>query len=277
MTNLIRVGAQSAQDEEGREGELLCLKIKAQLEDLLSERHLAEDGFLLKHVQKNKRGYKFSPYGSITTLWILYPGKTLPNELQRYAKYHKELGQHLCAVVRFDHLVEVRKASNALRAEEKKSNGEGMRVVPLGRQSMHHVTKDEPSEENNKDQPEDPPSQENPPETSQDPVQEEPSAPVKVSDTCQPQKPLDNSMQRTFEQISTSHNSQSSSGWNQRYSQKSWCSADCDNENSQSPWVLSRKSAASALNPKGFHSREKPPHHEELTPSLGSSNTTCAE
>ncbi|KAK9538742.1 hypothetical protein VZT92_003893 [Zoarces viviparus] len=252
MTNLIRVGAQSAQDEEGREGELLCLKIKAQLEDLLSERHLAEDGFLLKHVQKNKRGY-------------------------RYAKYHKELGQHLCAVVRFDHLVEVRKASNALRAEEKKSNGEGMRVVPLGRQSMHHVTKDEPSEENNKDQPEDPPSQENPPETSQDPVQEEPSAPVKVSDTCQPQKPLDNSMQRTFEQISTSHNSQSSSGWNQRYSQKSWCSADCDNENSQSPWVLSRKSAASALNPKGFHSREKPPHHEELTPSLGSSNTTCAE
>ncbi|XP_075953403.1 la-related protein 6-like [Anarhichas minor] len=381
-----RVGAQSAQDEEGREGELLCLKIKAQLEDLLSESHLAEDGFLLKHVQKNKRGYvslklltclkkikalttdwhmtraaaessellevndectkvrrieplpqwllcsptskhllawnismqktteedtapqdqeqpflsmsmlqKFSPYGSIITLWILYPGKTLPNELQCYAKCHKELGQHLCAVVRFDHLDEVRKAYNALRAEEKKSNGEGMRVVPLGFQSMHHVTKDEPSEENNEDQPDDPPSQENPPETSQDPVQKEPSAPVKVSDTCQPQKPLDNSMQRTFEQISTSHNSQFSSGWNQRYSQRSWCSGDCDNENSQSPWVLSRKSAASALNPKvarhrnasylmqrvlrqpygpdgtrGFHSRGKPPHHEVLKRSLGS-------
>lgn len=48
-----RDDAQSAQDGEG---ELLCLKIKAQLEDFLSDSHLAEDGFLLKHVQKNKQG-----------------------------------------------------------------------------------------------------------------------------------------------------------------------------------------------------------------------------
>ena len=33
------------------------MKIKAQLEDLFSDSHLAEDGFLLKHVQKNKQGY----------------------------------------------------------------------------------------------------------------------------------------------------------------------------------------------------------------------------
>lgn len=52
-----RNDAQSVQDEEDREGELLCLKIKAQLEDLFSSSHLAEDGFLLKHVQKNKQGY----------------------------------------------------------------------------------------------------------------------------------------------------------------------------------------------------------------------------
>lgn len=52
-----RGDAQSAQGEEEREGELLCLKIKDQLEDLLSDSHLAKDGFLLKHVQRNKQGY----------------------------------------------------------------------------------------------------------------------------------------------------------------------------------------------------------------------------
>lgn len=46
-----------AQSAEGDEGELLCLKINAQLEVLFSGRHLAEDGFLLKHVQKNKQDY----------------------------------------------------------------------------------------------------------------------------------------------------------------------------------------------------------------------------
>lgn len=49
--------SQSTQDEEDCEGELLCFKIKAQLEDLFSDSHLGEDGFLLKHIQKNKEGY----------------------------------------------------------------------------------------------------------------------------------------------------------------------------------------------------------------------------
>ncbi|XP_078119528.1 uncharacterized protein LOC144526162 [Sander vitreus] len=394
MSNPIGDDAQSVQDEKDREGELLCLNIKAQLEDLLSDSHLAEDGFLLKHMQKNKQGYvslklltclkkikvlttnwymtlagaeysellevndectkvrriqplpkwllcspttklllawnlsvektteedgaarglehpllskrilqKFSTFGNITSVWILHPGKELPKELQCYAKRHKELGQHLCVVVKFDHLEEVRKAYNALKAEEKKSNGEGMCVVPLGFQSMHQVAKDEPSEENKKDQPEDTPSQENPLETSGDSVQEEPSAPVKVSDktpdTSQPQTSLDNSMQKTFEQISTSFTSQSLSGLNQRYSKTSWCSGDCDKENSRSPWVLRRKFAASVLYPKvarhvkapclvlrqpfgpdgtkGFQSRGKLLQHEELKFSLGSCNTTSAQ
>ncbi|XP_039672538.1 la-related protein 6b [Perca fluviatilis] len=390
MSNPIGDDAQSVQDEKDREGELLCLKIKAQLEDLLSDSHLAEDGFLLKHMQKNKQGYvslklltclkkikvlttnwymtlagaeysellevndectkvrriqplpkwllcspttklllawnlsvekttgedgtaldlehtllserilqKFSTFGNIISVWILHPGKELPKELQCYAKRHKELSQHLCAVVKFDHLEEVRKAYNALKAEEEKSNGEGMCVVPLGFQSTHQVAKDGPSEENKKDQPEDTPSQENPLETSGDSVQEEPSAPLKVSDktsdTSQPQT----SMQKTFEQISTSCNSQSLSGLNQRYSKTSWCSGDCDKENSRSPWVLRRKFAASVLNPKvarhvkapclvlrqpfgpdgtkGFQSRGKLLQHEELKFSPGSCNTTSAQ
>ncbi|XP_051265560.1 la-related protein 6b [Dicentrarchus labrax] len=385
--------AQSAQDEEDREGELLCLKIKAQLEDLFSDSHLAEDGFLLKHVQKNKQGYvslklltcmkkikalttnwymtlaaaeysnvvevndectkvrrikplpkwllcsptskllltwnicdeeaeedgaarglehpsifenlleKFSAHGCVASFWILHPGKELPKELQCYAKRHKELGQHLCAVVKFDHLEAVRKAYSRLKEEEAKSNGEGICVVPLGFQSMHHNTEDEPSEGNNKDQPET--SQENPLETSEDSIQEEPSSPAKESietqDTSQPQESVDNSKE-TSEQISTSGCGQSFSGLNQRYGRRSWCSGDCDKDNSQSPWVLRRKFAASILNPKvagdlnapclmqrvlrqpfgpdstkGFQDRGKPLQQELIKLSLALSNTTCAE
>ncbi|XP_073347758.1 la-related protein 6-like [Pagrus major] len=333
-----RDDAQSARDAEEREGELLCLKIKAQLEDLFSDSHLAEDGFLLKHVKKNKQGYvslklltclkkikvltidwymtlagaeysqvlevndertkvrrikplpkwllcsptsrllliynisaeksegdglehsslserilqKVSAHGDVASVWILQPGKELPKELQCYAKRHKELGQHLCAVVKFDHLDAVRKAYRALKTEEEKSNGEGLCVVPLGFQSMHHNSEDNPSEENKEDQPGK--SQENPLETSEDSLQEEPSSPVKVSDetpgTSQPQEYPDNCMQRTFEQTSTSFNGKTFTGFTQRYSRRSWCSGDCDKENSQSPWVLKRKFAASALNTK---------------------------
>ncbi|XP_029309144.1 la-related protein 6-like [Cottoperca gobio] len=334
MSNPIGDDAQSAQNEEEREGELLCLKIKDQLEDLFTDSHLAEDGFLLKHVQKNKQGYvslklltclrkikvlttnwymtlagaeyselldvncegtkvrrieplpkwllcsptsklllvwniseesstgedaaarglerpslserilqKFSAHGRSSSLWILRPGKELPKELQCYAKRHKELGEHLCVVVKFDHLEEVRKAYNALKAEEK-SDGESMRVIPLGFQPLHHITKDKPLEKNNKIQPEDTPFQ----EASDDSVQEEHSVLVKVPDES-PDSP-DNSTRRTFEQSSTNWNSQSFSGLNQRYSKRNWCSGDCDKEDSQSPWVLRRKFAASALNPK---------------------------
>lgn len=52
-----RDGSPSAKHEGEGEGEDLCFKIKAHLEDLFSDSHLADDGFLLKHVQKNKEGY----------------------------------------------------------------------------------------------------------------------------------------------------------------------------------------------------------------------------
>ncbi len=242
---------------------------------------------------------KFSAHGSVTTVWILRPGEELPKELQCYAKRHNEFGQHLCAVVKFDHLEAVRKAYSVLKAEEEESNGEGMCVIPLGFQSMHHITK-----ENNKDQPGK--CQENPLETSKDSIQDEPSLPVKVSDetpdTSQPQESLDSSMQRTSEQISTSCYGQSFSGLNQRYGRMIWCSGDSDKEHSPSPWVLRRKFAASALNPKvaghlnapcliqrvlrqpfgpdgtkGFQGRGEPLQQEEIKLSLGWSKTTCAE
>ncbi|XP_059200996.1 la-related protein 6b [Centropristis striata] len=334
MSNPIGDDAQSGRDEEDREGELLCLKIKAQLEDLFSDSHLAEDGFLLKHVQKNKQGYvslklltclkkikvlttnwymtlagaeysellevndestkvrrieplpkwllysptsklllawnlseeettgeegdlvqpslserilkKVSAHGKPSSSWILHPGKELPKVLQCYGKRHKELGQHLCVVVKFDRLEEVRQVYDALKAEE---DGRGMCVVPLGFQSVHNITKDKPSED--KSQPEGIPSQENPLETSEDSIQEEPSAPAKVPDeTPDTSQSSENSVQRPSKQISSSYSSQPFSGLTQRYSKKSWCSGDYDRENSQSPWVLRRKFAASVLNPK---------------------------
>jgi len=232
---------------------------------------------------------RFSPYGSVTSLCILYPGEKIPNELQCYAKHHKELSRQVCAVVKFDYLSEVRKAYNGLKAEETASSGEAMRVVPLGFLSKGHTTEDRASEDNNEDRAsednnnedraENAPSQKNPLETSE----EEPFAPVKVSDTCQPQRSLDNSRHRPLEQVSASFNS--CSGLNQKYRARRFFSGDCD---SQSPWVLSRKSAACALNPKvarhrnapylmqkvlrqpygpdgtkGFRSRGKALHHED--------------
>ncbi|XP_039999708.1 LOW QUALITY PROTEIN: la-related protein 6b [Xiphias gladius] len=344
MSNPTGDDSQSAQDEEERQREVLFFNIKAHLEDLFSDRQLAQDGFLLKHVQKNKQGYvslklltclkkikalttnwymtlaaaeysdllevndertkvrriaplpkwllcsptsklllawnisedqtredgaaqglerpslserilqRFSAHGVVTSVWILHPGKELPKELRCYATRHKALGQHLCAVVKFDSLDAVRKAYNVLKAEEEKSNGKGMCVVPLGFQSMHRVGKDESSEEKNKDQPENALSQENPSETSEDSVQEEPSSPATVSDktpdTRLPQNTLNNSVQKTFEQISTSCKGQSFSGLNERYSRMTWCSGDFDKESSRSPWVMRRKFEAIALNPE---------------------------
>lgn len=196
---------------------------------------------------------KFSPHGSVASVWILHPGKELPKELQCYAKRHKEIGEHLCAVVKFDSLEAVRRAYNALKAEEKKPE-EGMCVVPLGFQSLHHMSKDESSEERIEDQPEDTPSQENPFETSEDSVQEELSSPVTVSDEIpdisQAQNTLNNPIQRTLEQISASYSRQRFPALNQRYSRLSWSSGDCKKESTQSPWVLRRKFAARALNHK---------------------------
>ncbi|XP_069013932.1 la-related protein 6-like [Embiotoca jacksoni] len=337
--------AQSVQDGEDCQNESLCLKIKARLEDLFSDSHLVEDGFLLKHMQKNRQGYvslklltslrkmkalstnwhmtlaaaecsnllevndectkvrrveplpkwllcsptsrlllawniseeqsgkdgaargpeplplsdrilqKFSVHSNVISFWILPPGKELPKELQCYVKRHKELGQHWCAVAKFASLEAVRKAYNALKAEEEKLDGKGMCVVPLGFQSMHHVTKDEFSEQKNRDQSgEETHSQENPLEISTDFVQQVPPSPLKVPsespETYPPQTFLDNSNEGSFSEIFTKSNVQSVSGLNQRSTQTNWSSGDCDKGSSPSPWVLRRKFAAIALNSK---------------------------
>lgn len=52
-----RKDVKSTQNEEKCEDEELLLKVKTQLEEMFSDSHLAEDGFLLKHILKNMQGY----------------------------------------------------------------------------------------------------------------------------------------------------------------------------------------------------------------------------
>lgn len=212
----------------------------------------------------------FNTYGSITSVWILHPGNELPKELQCYAKNHKELGQHLCIVIKFGNLEAVRKACRALKAEKEKSKGEGVSFAILGFQSMHNFTELKPLTKRDK------PGkfQENPFVTSEDLAQDKPASPADLEQALSPlthQEELsppdlegslqaaqeeaaeafvevpdafqssDNSKQRISEQISSSCNGQLLSGLHQRYSGMSWCS---ERNNYQSPWVLRRKKMA---------------------------------
>lgn len=217
---------------------------------------------------------KFSTYGSITSVWILHPDNELPKELQCYAKNHKELGQHLCAVIKFGNLEAVRKACRALKAEKEKSYGEGMSVAILGLQSMHNFTEINPLTKQDK------PGifQENSLVTSEDLAQDKPppladleqalSPPTHLEELSPPDldgslqaaqeeaaeafvevldgsQSSDNSKQSTSEPISSSCNDSFLSGLHQRYSGMSWYSK---RNNYQSPWVLRRKKMA-ARNP----------------------------
>ncbi|KAF7644264.1 hypothetical protein LDENG_00225020 [Lucifuga dentata] len=130
MTNQTQYVVRPAQANKYSNADL-CTEMTSQLENLFSNEHLAEDGFLLKKVLTNKHGYislklltRFKKIKLLTTdmhvtlagalrsellevnrkVWILDPGKELPNELQRYAKYHTQLSCGVCAVVKFDSL-----------------------------------------------------------------------------------------------------------------------------------------------------------------------------
>lgn len=200
----------------------------------ISEEKTEEDGAAsgLEHPRLSERIFqKFSAYGNITSMWILYPGKELPTELQKYAKHHRELGQNLCAVVKFEHLEAVRKACSALTAE--KSDGEGMHVVPLGLQPMSHI----PKEENNQG----PRRDEHPHQTSPNSAQKKSSFTVQVSENVNITQPQENNfIQQTPEQIPPSCKSQACA-------LKQWCdraglnAGDWCRGTSHCPWVLRRK------------------------------------
>ncbi|KAK7945242.1 hypothetical protein WMY93_000970 [Mugilogobius chulae] len=226
--------AQGLVSEENHDGERLLLHIRAQLEELFSDSNLAEDGFLLKHIQKNKEGFvslklltclrkikvltdnwymtlaasllsallevnaestkvrrvlpypdwllssptskllllwnlpadwitptagtsennpalpphilhKLSSYGPVTSHWLLSPGEDLPKELKCYARRQKELGQCLCAVVKYGSLSAIRKAYGDLKGAEMVSADVGLRVVTLGFRSAYLISNEQPN------------------------------------------------------------------------------------------------------------------------------------
>ncbi|KAA0707936.1 La-related protein 6 [Triplophysa tibetana] len=75
---------------------------------------------------------EFSPFGTISSLRILRPGKEIPAELKRYCKKHMELGRKVCAVVEYEYLEGARKAYESLKAEEQMQGGRGICVALLG-------------------------------------------------------------------------------------------------------------------------------------------------
>uniref|UniRef100_A0A3B3TTA1 Uncharacterized protein n=1 Tax=Poecilia latipinna TaxID=48699 RepID=A0A3B3TTA1_9TELE len=310
-------------DAEDHEAQLLCLKIKDHLEEMFSDSHLAEDGFLLKHMQKNKQGYvslklltclkkikalttnwymtlaaaecsdllelneectkvrrkealpqwlmcsptsrllliwnaseeqsaedgadpgqpslllsilqRFDSPGDVASVWILHPGEELPKELQCYAKRHKELGQLLCAVMKFNSLESVRRAYSSLR-EEEKINGRGLCVVPLGWQSVQSMNKFDPSENKGDATC----SMGDPQNGSQVSLQQDPPSPLRFSEETGEAYPP------PAGQEDSSCSQKSLRGLTKRYSWTDWCSGDRNTPFSQCPWVLKRKSAASA-------------------------------
>ncbi|XP_065097934.1 la-related protein 6b [Paramisgurnus dabryanus] len=74
----------------------------------------------------------FAPFGTISSLRILRPGKEIPAELKRYNKQHLELGSKVCAVVEYEYLEGARKAYEALKTEEQMEGGRGICVALLG-------------------------------------------------------------------------------------------------------------------------------------------------
>ena len=190
------------------------------------------DSLLLKILQK------VSIHSGVTSVWILHPGEDLPKELQHYAKSHKEIGQLLCAVVKFNSLEGVCCAYDALTAEEEKADGKGLCVVHMGFKGMHNFTKSESSEEKNSNQlGKYTCSQENPLELTKTLIKLEPPRPVEDFEETR----------RTYYPQVCLDNFQSSYELKQRYNTTNWCSGD---HSEVSPWVLRRKSAANAGNPK---------------------------
>uniref|UniRef100_A0A3Q2E2Q2 Uncharacterized protein n=1 Tax=Cyprinodon variegatus TaxID=28743 RepID=A0A3Q2E2Q2_CYPVA len=297
--------------------------LKYKLEEMFSDCHLAEDGFLLKHIQRNKQGFvslklltclkkvnirllttnwymtlaaveysdilelnddctkvrrkeplpqwlmssptsrfvlvrdttreqdrveaanseqpsllmsilqRFDAIRDLASVWILTPGEELPKELQCYAKHHKELGQVLCAVIKFNSLGSVRRAFSSLR-EEKKINKRGLFVVSLGWQSMQSIGKFKPWEKNKG---EGAYFVGDALEVCQVLAQKPPPSPLKFSE----ENPEANLPQAC--QDNSSCSGKSLHGFTKRYSWTNGCSGDRNTQISLCPWVLKRKAA----------------------------------
>ncbi|KAH0626926.1 hypothetical protein JD844_002229 [Phrynosoma platyrhinos] len=91
----------------------------------------------------------FGPFGDITSIRILRPGKKLPSDVKKYSSRYPELLTKCCALVEYESLESARKALEELGHNQAASPGEGIKVVSLsGRGSKKkNVASHEDSEE----------------------------------------------------------------------------------------------------------------------------------
>ncbi|XP_074834735.1 la-related protein 6-like [Carettochelys insculpta] len=73
----------------------------------------------------------FSPFGAITSIRILRPGKKLPSDVKKYSSRYPELLTKCCALVEYESLESARKAYEELNHGQGPPAGETIKVVRL--------------------------------------------------------------------------------------------------------------------------------------------------
>nr|XP_060639134.1 la-related protein 6-like [Anolis sagrei ordinatus] len=73
----------------------------------------------------------FGPFGDITSIRILRPGKKLPSDVKKYSSRYPELLTKCCALVEYESLESARKALEELGHNQASSPGEAIKVVSL--------------------------------------------------------------------------------------------------------------------------------------------------
>ena len=73
----------------------------------------------------------FSDCGDIALVRILKPGKSIPTDLQRFARKHPEMGEKVCAIVEFELHEHAQKACEMNVQENEDGQQKGMRVAVL--------------------------------------------------------------------------------------------------------------------------------------------------
>ncbi|XP_062994165.1 la-related protein 6-like [Elgaria multicarinata webbii] len=73
----------------------------------------------------------FGPFGDITSIRILRPGKKLPSDVKKYSSRYPELLTKCCALVEYESLESARKAFEELSHNQVSSPGEAIKVVSL--------------------------------------------------------------------------------------------------------------------------------------------------
>uniref|UniRef100_A0A8C8VHI1 La-related protein 6 n=1 Tax=Pelusios castaneus TaxID=367368 RepID=A0A8C8VHI1_9SAUR len=73
----------------------------------------------------------FSPFGAITSIRILRPGKKLPSDVKKYSSRYPELLTKCCAVVEYECLESARRAFQQLNHGQGSAGGDSIKVVRL--------------------------------------------------------------------------------------------------------------------------------------------------